>query len=343
MKITILTPTYSFYSGPDRVVHRQAQDFLKSGHDVLIVTLGGDITPPKGAKLVKLGMPKNPTLQRIYRFLMFMDARTISKAAALVKGSDKIICHMYPMTLIARRAQKKYKIHYNYYNMGVAYPRLFRSFFERTAMKIFLKLTIWTVKGADSATSISEFLRQELLDETGVDGNVEHCKIDKRFKKGLSGDSIKKKYGLKGPVCLYVGRISPHKGIHLLIKSFKIIKEKYPTAALIIAGKPTFDSYFNELKRLANRDKSIIFTGFVDDEDVPLMYAACDVYTTATLWEGFDLPAAEAQACGKPVVGYDIGAHPEVIKTGKIVKEEDVEAFADAVIDIIRQGKKKSR
>ena len=43
---------------------------------------------------------------------------------------------------------------------------------------------------------------------------------------------------------LYVGRIAPHKGVHLLLQLFKIIKNKIPNSKLIIAGKPTFNNYF---------------------------------------------------------------------------------------------------
>src|SRR4030065_2819354 len=57
---------------------------------------------------------------------------------------------------------------------------------------------------------------------------------------------------------------------------------------------------------------------------MPLIYKSCDIYTTCPRWEGFDLPVIEAQNFGKPVVCYDIGAHPEVLinnETGFIVND----------------------
>ena len=72
------------------------------------------------------------------------------------------------------------------------------------------------------------------------------------------------------------------------------------------------------------------------DKELPYYYAACDLYVTASLWEGFNLPVAEAQACGKRAVAFDVCSHPEVVKNGILVKENDNEAFADAVISLLK-------
>ena len=120
----------------------------------------------------------------------------------------------------------------------------------------------------------------------------------------------------------------------MLLKSFNIIKKQIPDAKLLIVGKPTFNNYFRTLKRLANR--GVIFTGFVPDKELPYYYAACNIYVTASLWEGFNLPAAEVQACGKPVVAFNICSHPEVVKKGILVKNKDIKAFSEAVIRLLK-------
>ena len=57
MKIAILTPTFSYYSGPDRVAELQAKEYAKKGHKITIFTLEGEIEP-KNFKLEILDMPK---------------------------------------------------------------------------------------------------------------------------------------------------------------------------------------------------------------------------------------------------------------------------------------------
>lgn len=82
-------------------------------------------------------------------------------------------------------------------------------------------------------------------------------------------------------------------------------------------------------------DPNIIFAGFVPDEELPNYYAACDVYATCSLVEGFNMPLVEAQACGKPVVAFDIGPHKEVVKNGILVPEGHLNEFGEALINIL--------
>ena len=339
MKIALLTPTFSGFSGIDRVVELDAEEYIDKGNSATIFTFKAELKP-KRARLVELGMTKNHFFERIYRLLFFLDRKKLKRYAEQLKYFDLVIAYFYPLTWIASRAKKKYGIKYTYWNAGVAYPYLFRNFFERLYMRLFLYFVKLSVKNADSAISISKFMQGELKRETGLDSTVKYIEIDKkRFYPGIDGSRIREKYGINNndPVLLYVGRISPHKGIDLLIKSFNLVLEKKPNAKLLVVGKQTFGSYTEELKELANEinPESIIFTGFVSDDELPYYYAACDVYTTASLWEGFDIPIAEANACGKPAVAFDLCSHPEVIEKGELVKPKDIEGFAKAILKIL--------
>lgn len=201
-----------------------------------------------------------------------------------------------------------------------------------------------SIKNADSAISVSRFLRDELKKESGIDSEVRYNKIDSRkFRKGLDGSKVRKSLGISSneKMILFVGRLSPHKNVHGLIKSFRMVRSKVTSAKLLIVGKPTFDGYYSKLRALADSD--VIFREFVDDKELPYYYAACDVYATCSLWEGFDLPAAEAQACGKPVAAFDIGSHSEIIKNGILVRKDDLEGFADAILKLVKNEKAKKQ
>jgi glycosyltransferase involved in cell wall biosynthesis len=337
MKIALLTPTFSGFSGPDRVVWNEA-DELSEKNDVTIFCFKADMKHPK-ARIIELGVPKNKTLERIYKLFFFLDIFKVRKITRMLKDYDRVISFLYPMTIPAHNARIFYKTHYTYYDVGLAYPRLFRSFSERLAMRLIIWLTKMTVRNADDAISISKFLSSELKKDTGLESKIKYVRIDKeRFNLHVDNkktDAVKKKYALSKPTLLYVGRISPHKGVHLLLKAFNIVKETLPKAKLLVVGKHTFDAYSKELQKL---DKgNVIFTGFIPDEDLPYYYNACDLYVSASLWEGFNMPAVEAQYCGKNVVAFDVGSHKEVVKDGKLVKEGDVKAFADAIIGLCKK------
>ncbi len=334
MKIAILTPTFNHYSGIDRVVEQQAEQYSKKGDKVTIIALEAEIKPSK-YRIIELGMPKNPLLQRLYRLFFFLDRKKIQRYR-LLKDYDVVVSHFYPMNWLAHKAKKHYSIKYIYFDHGINTTGLLDSFIDKIYMKIFLFFNNLALNNVDEAYSVSKYLSRQLWKESKIKSKVIYNKIDKkRFNKKVNGDKIIKKYNLKNKkILLYVGRIAPHKGIHLLLKSFKIIKNDIPGCKLVIAGKPTFNDYFKKLKKIADED--VIFAGFVPDEDLPGYYAACDAYVTCSQWEGFNLPAAEAQACGKKVVAFDIGSHKEVIKSGILVKNKDTAGFAKEVINILK-------
>src|SRR3989338_493285 len=301
MKIAILTPTFSYYSGIDRVVRQQAEDYAKEGNQVKVFALEAEIKP-KGYKLEVLGMPKSLFMQRLYRLLFFFDFKKIKNTAEKLKDYDIMISHFYPMNLIASKAKKTHKIKYIYYNHGIGYSELFDNILEKTYMALFKVFNNLSLKNADAAISISKFMQSELKKETGLSSKVVYNKVDKRFRKGIDGSKIRKTLGIKNneKLLFFIGRLSPHKNVNTLLKIFDLVNEKMPNTKLLIVGKPTFQNYYKKLESLAN--KNVIFKESVNDEELPNYYAACDLYVTASLWEGFNLPIAEAQACGKKVV-----------------------------------------
>ncbi|MBI2549609.1 glycosyltransferase family 4 protein [Candidatus Woesearchaeota archaeon] len=348
MKVAILTPTFSKFSGPDRVVLNEATELAAAGNKVTILTFKTDFDArqlqQKRIEVEVLGMPKSPMLERIYRLLFFADLLKVNKIVGRLRQFDEVISFLYPMTLPVMLAKKRYKekLKYIYYDVGVAYPQLFDSILEKAYMKIFAAFTRMTVKNADAAISISKFCGSELKKETGLDSTVKYVKIDvERFNKNAAVKykkeiaAVIKKHGLKKPVLLYVGRISPHKGVHLLLDAFRIIKQKMPAATLVIVGKHTFPKYSGQLQKMAAEIGGVVFTGFVADEELPAYYGACDAYATCSMWEGFDIPIVEANAVGKPAVAFRIGSHPEVLKKGTLVAAGNVQEFATAVIKLL--------
>lgn len=342
MKIAILTPTFNYYSGIDRVVQLQAEDYTKKGHEVTIIALDGDITP-EGYKLMKLGMIKNLFLQRLYRLFFFLDAIKMMYYRKL-KEYDIVISHFYPMNLLACIAKWRYKkIKYIYHNHGMPleFKEVDNNLFYYLYMKLFFFLSTLTLFNVDKINCVSKYvkdicLKKEVKYRKNIKVNVVYNKIDKkRFNINVNGEYIRKKWNINNEkVYLYVGRLAPHKGISLLLEMFKDTKKRESNTKLIIVGVPTYDSYYRELRE--NADKDVIFAGYVDDRELPSYYGACDVYVTASSWECYNLPVAEAQVCGKPVIAFDIGSHKEVVKKGTLIPEGDLDRFTNSMIRYVK-------
>jgi len=332
--IAILVPTFSEYDGIGRVAKLQAEELANSGYNVKIFALEGKIFNDK-VEVEFIRIPKSIILNRVYRVLFPLDLRTVIWASRL-KYFDLIIAHQYPMTYLAYLSKIMFDILYIYYNHGQAYRREFSiNFAEKLYHRLAGFIENQTIKKADYFVSVSDFLRRELIERIGKDGVVIYNKVSIPGYKMTKYNYIRERYDIKenDPLILFVGRIVPHKGIHLLIQAFKHVKQKFPNAKLVIVGKPYYKEYFEMLKQIS--DDLVIFAGFVPDEELPYYYAACDVYATCSLWEGFNLPLAEAQAFGKPVVAFDVGAHREVVRNGFLVKEGDIEEFAGRIIKIL--------
>lgn len=332
MKIALLVPNYSDYSGDAKVVKIQADECSEKGNEITIFSLNSEMKS-NNQTIIKMGMPKNQFLERIYRLLLPIDLFTTIKWIPRLKKFDLIISHNYPMNWLAYLAKKRYGVKYFFWYHGIPEPDTYPKLYERIYLRLFIYFTKITIKNADRIFSVSNSAKKELKNRTGLESDVIYNKVDlEKFNPSNDGSKIREKFHLSdSKVILNVGRVCPQKGADLLIKSFTLIKEEIPNVKLIIAGKHTYDYFSKQLKELSN--DSVIFTGFVPDDELPDYYAACDLYATCSLWETFNIPIAEAQASGKPVVAFDIGPHAEIIDhNGILVPDINIKEFADACI-----------
>ena len=177
MKIAILTPTFNDWSGIDNVARMQAEDYSKNKkNEVIVITLQGSIKP-EGYKVIRLGMPSNSFLQRLYRLFFFLDINKMGYYKQL-KNYDKIISHFYPMNWLAHRARKKYGINYIFWNHGI--DEGWDTPLEKYYMKFLLKLNKFTIESADKIVSVSKWGKDELKNQIGLDSDMEPNKIDKK-------------------------------------------------------------------------------------------------------------------------------------------------------------------
>lgn len=124
---------------------------------------------------------------------------------------------------------------------------------------------------------------------------------------------IKEKFGLeKDNYILFLGRIEPVKGIHYLIDAYKKIKTD---KKLVIAGGVSeVDSYYNELLEKADKNKNIIFTGFVQGDILDELYSNAYIYVLPSDAEGMPLSLLEAMSYGNCCLTSDIKECTEVIE-----------------------------
>jgi glycosyltransferase involved in cell wall biosynthesis len=85
-------------------------------------------------------------------------------------------------------------------------------------------------------------------------------------------------------------------------------------------------------------DEAVIFTGFVEDEDLPALYRGAQLFVFPSLYEGFGLPILEAMASGIPVITSTTASMPEVAGDAAVlVDPRDPEAIAEAMARVLAE------
>jgi glycosyltransferase involved in cell wall biosynthesis len=129
---------------------------------------------------------------------------------------------------------------------------------------------------------------------------------------------VKDRFRIASPFALSVGVLQPRKNISLLIEAFALARHQCTIdQALVLTGKRGWG--FEGLTRQAARLKVsdyILFTDYVPDEDLPVLYSAADAVAYPSLYEGFGLPPVEAMACGAPTLVSDRPCMPETVGHG---------------------------
>lgn len=126
--------------------------------------------------------------------------------------------------------------------------------------------------------------------------------------------TTKDKFKINKPYILFVGTLSPSKNIHRLIKAFNNLKKQGYDYQLVIAGKKgwLYENLFQLVSKL-KIDKEVIFTGYVSDSELEVLYNKCEFCSFISLYEGFGFPPLEAMARQKPVLVSNIASIPEVV------------------------------
>lgn len=147
-----------------------------------------------------------------------------------------------------------------------------------------------------------------------------------------------------GADLLFVGKISPHKAEHDLVKALAVYRRTYdPRARLHLVGSPLGSTYPRALDRFIARlglRGAVEVTGSLTGEQLAAYYACADVFVCASDHEGFCVPLVEAMHHGLPAVAYAAAAVPETLGDAGLLVElpKDASLFAAGVHKVISDG-----
>jgi 1,2-diacylglycerol 3-alpha-glucosyltransferase len=312
--------------GVDHGIHRVAEGLAQRGHEVDVVCLRADRSYGDTTYRVRLlDVPAEP--------LDTLEARIAARAGLLrQRVYDLYVAAMFPFFGVASRLG----LPFVYYEHGVVDPAGQKPHVARVLARI-RRDARRHQRRARRIAAISRFL---------VGEQVHPAKRAVTDVVYLGADSygpppppaavqaLRARLGLAdAEVVGYVGRVEQgtYKGVDDLIEILGALRAVRPRARLLLVGRSEHGgaAHFGALP-------GVTVCADVPAADMPACYAAMDVVVSASRWEGFNLPLAEAQRYARPVVAYRVGAHPEVVApSGALVasRPEFVAAVAGLLAD----------
>jgi L-malate glycosyltransferase len=143
-----------------------------------------------------------------------------------------------------------------------------------------------------------------------------------------------------GADLLFVGKVSPHKAPHDLVKMLSVLHRLYdPEARLHLVGSPLGETYEPALRAFISElglDDAVNLAGSVTGGELEAYLQAADVFVCASDHEGFCVPLAEAMGHGVPIVAYGVTAVPETVGgAGLVLPDKSPARFAAAVAKVV--------
>lgn len=188
---------------------------------------------------------------------------------------------------------------------------------------------------ADIILTVSQFSKQEILRYLPVRKEKVHVLylgVDKADYHASPSKteiiSVKEKYHIAGDYILYLGTLEPRKNIERLLAAYIDIKTSHSDfPKLVLAGKKgwLYQTIF-DLAKEYNLQDDIIFTGYIEEKDTPILMGGATMFVFPSLYEGFGIPPLEAMACGTPVITSNTASLPEVVGDAGIM----VDPYSDS-------------
>jgi len=201
-----------------------------------------------------------------------------------------------------------------------------------------------TLDKAQHLITVSEFVRQEMISLLGIPPHrvtAIHNGVDSRFCPMTEEQTlpVRQKYGLADArYLLVVATLEPRKNLSRLLDAYMMlssrIRQRHPL--VLVGAKGWQDSELNQRLHALLANGMVRKLGYVDDIDLPALYAGAHAFAFPSLYEGFGLPVLEAIASGIPTLTSHCSSLPEVVgNSGVTINPLDVDALREGLVELL--------
>lgn len=226
----------------------------------------------------------------------------------------------------------------------------FKYWFKHTMYRMVIKSALLKAK---KIITVSNFTKEDIVNKFKIKSekikviyegvaNLEKGR-DSLFVAKLDKDETLLNYNISGKYLLYVGNAYPHKNLDFLLEAFLQIYKKHNDFRLVLVGKE--DYFYHQIKKQAirlnlwqenNKNSPVVFTDYVPDSQLKILYSEAFLYVFPSLYEGFGLPPLEAMANSCPVLSSNQASLPEILNDAAIYfNPKDKDSFLDKFEEIL--------
>lgn len=338
MKIAIIVPFYPpSIGGVEAIAKDTAEELVKRGYEVSVITSTYD------NRWVNIAQPGKYYMNGVNVYRLKPSWFKLGYAA-LLGGLKNVIreikpdivhCHnLHPHLFQAAR----WKDELNYKVIAQLHCPKATGINHLSAKLMFKPITHylkWIQSRIDAFIAHSDFetiwLKEIGIKESKIYKVRYPCIPRKLLERSLRTESRVENY------MLYIGRISWRKGLHVLLKSYYLVKDL--NIKLIIAGprdKESLEKLLGLSKEL-KLDKRVIFMNEVSEEEKYRLMSKSAFFIYPSIKDYTPITLLEAQALGNPVISTKVGAIPEIVKngeTGILVNPNNIEDLANAIKEL---------
>lgn len=323
---------YPMIGGLENYVYNLAEQQLKNGHEVSVLTLNRSFVTNE--KLIQYERLDNGL--EIHRIPFFFSKKYAITFAAFSHLKNFELLHVHAidfftdyiaLTKIFHNKKIILTTHGGFFHTNWAY--FLKRIYFHTITRLSLKTYDAVIGCSDNDIEIFKKIAPGIIKiENGV--NV----------KPLLNTAKKP----DGHTLLYVGRIDIHKRIDNLIRLIALLNNQGFEAKLMVVG-PDWKHLLPELTHLVNDleiKEQVTFTGPVDEKDLVRYYSKAFLFVSASEYEGFGISAIEALASGTPCVLNDIRSFRTILKNkpfGILCNFTNIEETANAIIEFANTTK----
>jgi len=319
--------------GAPKIAFDESRKFLEDGHSVTVLapaieTLAPESETVNGVRLVRYRVPHlnlvDPRRIWCHRNAAIDALRTHVKAPVSVIHGHVPLAYLAACEVYGRGARTIYSFHSPAtmemqlnWSSGTMTEKLKRI----PGLPVLRVLERKCLRKSDVLTAFSRFTRENII---RIHGGVLANRIKvlpgwvdlQRFRIISNQEETRNKIGWPKdvPVLFTLRRLVKRMGLDRLVRAAALVRDRGLKMHLVIGGSGPMRQELEDLVQELRLPERVQFAGRVSDEQVPLMYGACDAFALpTTALECFGLITVEALACGRPVLATPVGAIPEVL------------------------------